>query len=461
MIAAHFLRDIPAMAFDFSYLQQDEATRLKTILDGTGAGTWEWNVQTGEIIINERWAEIIGYSLDELEPVSIKTWIAFAHPEDLAVSEQRLADHFRGNTGHYQCEARMRHRQGHWVWVRDYGRLVSRTPEGEPEWMVGTHIEISTSKKYEQQLEQIRAEQEHTIQRLEKMASLLPGVIFQFQISSDGTATFPYASDGIERVYGVCPERAMADGARVFEAVHPDDREYVSETIRHSKRSGENWLCEHRVVQDGITSWMLGRAKPEFKSDGTVLWHGAILDITSQKALEEQLRRRSTTDDLTGAASRRCFTEALSSEFQRLLRNGPGYAVVLFDFDWFKKVNDHYGHHVGDTVLRDTAHQIMAELRASDTLGRIGGEEFAVLLPQTDAESAYHLAERLRKSVEQLRFPGFDQLRGTITCGVAVSDPTDGKHSDILVRADQAMYQGKAQGRNQVVVFRGRDLAQD
>jgi diguanylate cyclase (GGDEF)-like protein/PAS domain S-box-containing protein len=445
------------MASESSYLQQDEAYRLKTILDGTGAGTWEWNIQTGETIFNQRWAEMIGYSLEELQPTSIETWIGFTHPDDLALSEQRLKEHFRGDTDCYQCEARMRHRDGHWVWVRDYGRLVSRTPEGEPEWISGTHIEISSSKQYEQQLELIRAEQQQTIQRFEKMASLLPGVVYQFELRPDGTMTFPYASAGIERVYGVTPEQAQKDGSIVFEAIHPDDRDHVAQTISLSRSRGENWICEYRVVKDGVTNWVLGRAQPEFKPDGTIIWHGAILDITSQKTLEEELRQTSTTDDLTGAANRRRFTEVLSWEFERLKRNGAGYAVVLFDFDWFKRVNDHYGHHVGDLVLRETAHRIRNELRTGDTLGRIGGEEFAVLLPQCDENSARQFAERLRRSVEQLRFIGFDELRGTITCGVAISDRTDEKPSQILVRADQAMYRGKAQGRNQVVVFDYKD----
>ncbi|WP_372986145.1 PAS domain-containing protein [Marinobacter sp.] len=78
-----------------AYLGQDEAARLKTILEGTRAGTWEWNVQTGETVFNERWARIIGYTLEELQPVSIETWLKFAHPDDLAESEKRLQAHFR------------------------------------------------------------------------------------------------------------------------------------------------------------------------------------------------------------------------------------------------------------------------------------------------------------------------------------------------------------------------------
>ena len=443
------------------YLQQDEASRLKTILDGTAAGTWEWNVQTGETIFNERWAEIIGYSLEELQPISIETWMKHAHPDDLALSEQKLNTHFRGDSEYYECEARMRHRDGHWVWVRDYGRLVSRTLEGEPEWISGTHIEISSSKQYEQRLEQIKAEQQQTIQRFEKMASLLPGVVFQFEIRPDGTMTFPYASAGIERVYGVTPEQAREDGSIVFNAIHPEDLKYVEQTINLSRSSGEKWICEYRVVNNGVTNWVLGRSQPEFKPDGTVVWHGAILDITSQKALEEQLRKSSTIDDLTGVANRRRFTEVLSWEFERMKRNGAGYAAVLLDFDWFKNVNDRYGHHIGDLVLKETAHRIKSELRSGDTLGRIGGEEFAVLMPQSDEGSARQLAERLRQSVEELEFVGFKELRGTITCGVAIADRADEKPSQILVRADQAMYRGKAQGRNQVVVFRSSEQDTD
>lgn len=131
---------------------EDEHRRLGNILWGTGAGTWEWNVQTGETRFNERWAEIIGYTLEELEPVSIDTWQRFAHDDDLARSAQLLNMHFAGLMDSYECEARMRHRNGHWVWVLDRGRIITRTPDGEPEWMAGTHTDISARKEAELRL---------------------------------------------------------------------------------------------------------------------------------------------------------------------------------------------------------------------------------------------------------------------------------------------------------------------
>jgi PAS domain S-box-containing protein len=131
-----------------------ERQRLSNILWGTGVGTWEWNVQTGETRFNERWAELIGYTLDELAPVSIATWTKYAHPDDLVTSHVALEKHFAGAADDYECESRMQHKLGHWIWVLDRGKLISRTPDGQPEWMAGTHWDISQRKQTEQDLQQ-------------------------------------------------------------------------------------------------------------------------------------------------------------------------------------------------------------------------------------------------------------------------------------------------------------------
>lgn len=126
--------------------------RLQTILDGTHVGTWEWNVQTGVVMFNERWAEIIGYTLDELGPISIETWTRLAHPEDLQRSQSLLSAHFNQETEFYDCEARMRHRDGHWVWVHDRGRVAAWTDAGHPLLMAGTHQDITERKQAEADL---------------------------------------------------------------------------------------------------------------------------------------------------------------------------------------------------------------------------------------------------------------------------------------------------------------------
>lgn len=135
----------------------EQKNRFENVIRGTNAGTWEWNVQTGETVFNETWAEIIGYKLEELEPVSIQTWVDFAHPDDLEVSNRLLQKCFSGESEYYDIECRMRHKDGHWVWVMDRGKVLSWTPDGKPEKMFGTHIDISRFKSLEEELLQKEA----------------------------------------------------------------------------------------------------------------------------------------------------------------------------------------------------------------------------------------------------------------------------------------------------------------
>lgn len=125
--------------------------RLTNILWGTGVGTWEWNTQTGESFFNERCAEITGYRLEELGPSRFESWRNFIHPEDLRRSRKLLIRHFSGSSNYFECEMRLRHKSGHWVWILCRGKLISRTDGTRPEWIVGTLLDISERKKMEEE----------------------------------------------------------------------------------------------------------------------------------------------------------------------------------------------------------------------------------------------------------------------------------------------------------------------
>ncbi|AFL72621.1 PAS domain S-box protein [Thiocystis violascens] len=135
--------------FDQSHLRETqqalarERQRLTNVIDGTRLGTWEWNLETDAVVFNEHWAGLCGYRLAELAPTSLATWRQLAHPDDLLVSEERVAAHLSGRSDRYVCELRMRHRDGHWVWVRDEGRVVARDAAGRPRIFAGTHTDIS------------------------------------------------------------------------------------------------------------------------------------------------------------------------------------------------------------------------------------------------------------------------------------------------------------------------------
>jgi PAS domain S-box-containing protein len=132
----------------------EERWRLANIVEATRAGTWEWNVQTGETVFNEQYARMVGFTLEELLPTSIKTWEKLAHPNDLIHSNELLEKHFEGELPYYDCECRMKHRDGHWIWIHDRGRLITRTDDGKPLMMFGTHTDISGRKQVEQELKE-------------------------------------------------------------------------------------------------------------------------------------------------------------------------------------------------------------------------------------------------------------------------------------------------------------------
>jgi len=131
---------------------QKERHRLASAIEGTDIATWEWNVQTGETVFDERWAEMVGYTLEELSPVSLATWQKLVHSDDLPVAGAALEKHFSGATPHYDCQFRMRHKDGHWVWIHDRGRVISWTDEKKPLMMYGTHADITAAKRQEELL---------------------------------------------------------------------------------------------------------------------------------------------------------------------------------------------------------------------------------------------------------------------------------------------------------------------
>lgn len=557
----------------YDYRSTDQAFKLQTIIDGTQAGTWEWNVQTGEVVFNERWAQIIGYQLDELAPVSIETWRRFVHPSDLTCSESALAAHFSGEQPFYSCDTRMRHRDGHWIWVRDYGRIVTRTPAGEPEWVTGSHIDITEHMETLSELKNLRTELQeildnsptvsftstvpevgrysflssgvenllgyraetflaqpelwlklmhpadlHNVQRrqrrwqdngfkgtsenqyrmqtreghyiwvferlrrvkpegedalkepyfigslfditenielharLDALARVTPGVIYQFAMRPDGSAYFPYASHHIMDIYGVTPEEVANDAGPVFSVLHPDDMDHITRTIQESATYLNDWVCEYRVVINGQIRWLYGHSIPEKWPDGTIVWSGMIIDISERKTLELKLQKESTTDSLTGVYNRRYFMLQFEKEISRIKREDSSLALLSFDFDFFKNVNDTFGHETGDKVLCATSRAIKKRLRPYDTLARLGGEEFSILLPDVDAPKALKIAESLRKVVQDQRIEANGQpVPVTITIGVACANANDADIATMMRLSDQNLYKGKASGRNCVV----------
>lgn len=185
-----------------------------------------------------------------------------------------------------------------------------------------------------------------------------------------------------------------------------------------------------------------------------------LKEMTKQKALEkglhsslESLAKLALTDELTKVANRRSFVDSVNSELSRCRRTGASMSLLIFDLDHFKKINDNYGHPAGDKVLIHISKLVSESLRAYDILGRIGGEEFGVFLSNTPIEKAIEIAERIRSSIENssINFEGtkisFSASIGMTTLGCSA------KFEELYEQADQALYEAKQAGRNQVVRF--------
>ena len=124
-----------------------QCDKLGMVIEGTRVGTWDWHIPSGKVEFNERWAEIVGYQLVELEPVNIATWLRLCHPDDLVKSNEIIEKVFSGRITHYDCECRMRHKDGHWVWVWDRGKVTAWSPEGKALRMSGTHTDITEKRR--------------------------------------------------------------------------------------------------------------------------------------------------------------------------------------------------------------------------------------------------------------------------------------------------------------------------
>ncbi len=131
---------------------REERERLRFIIDGAGLGTWEWDVRSNRTVFNDTWAAMLGYSLEDLTPYDYKTWVRLVHPDDIGRAETALDDCISGRAPQYECEFRMRHKDGHWIWILDQGRVMTRDDQGRPSLMFGTHTEIDRIKRTEEEL---------------------------------------------------------------------------------------------------------------------------------------------------------------------------------------------------------------------------------------------------------------------------------------------------------------------
>jgi len=315
---------------------------------------------------------------------------------------------------------------------------------------IGIALIITVLRSLQQRARASEAEARAAHGRLESIveANPVPLLIGRFEDDS-----IIFANRRAAEALGLEAEAVMGQRLAPYFEQPPEYRRLV----RRLKHEGRIDGAVARLRRsDGAGFWGLVSLRPiTFAAEQAVLI--SFSDITERKSLEEELQRLATTDPLTGILDRRRYLELSDKELKRATRYRKDVAIVMIDIDHFKAVNDTHGHAVGDEVLRRFADTGRAMLREQDLFGRLGGEEFALTLPETDAREAREVAERLRQALHE---QPVSTERGDIVFTVSIGI-TQGLHGDdmdaTLRRADQAMYQAKSRGRDQVVVAKAED----
>ncbi len=245
-------------------------------------------------------------------------------------------------------------------------------------------------------------------------------------------------------------EQELGDGW--IEGVHPDDLDRCVQTYLDAFDKREPFEMEYRLRRyDGVYRWIKDFGRPYEGLDGTFGGYvGSCYDVTETREYAESMAFMAAHDPLTGVANRRALQEALERAVARAAR-GRISSLLFIDVDFFKKVNDTFGHEAGDNTLRDLTVALKRWIRKEDMLGRVGGDEFAALLEGQGVDEALLVAERMRQEVDGYRDGDWD-FNLTLSIGVAAIDGTTAP-DDVLGHGDTAMYQAKQTGRNRIVVF--------
>lgn len=290
--------------------------------------------------------------------------------------------------------------------------------------------------------------------QLQVLMDNLPGMAYRCRFDPQWTMLF--VSQGCVRLTGYQPEDLVDNRLVSYASLIADkDSDRIYRQVELAVANNRSFSLEYGLTRrDGSRLWVWERGRGVEEDDGTLVLEGIVLDISDRKALESELEELATRDPLTGLFNRRELSRVMDEELERARRYQRPMALLWIDFDHFKDINDTFGHAAGDSVLRSVSRLLEGSVRSVDSVGRFGGEEFVIVLPEMDLDEARDTAERLRRRVANARLPLGDgrEVPLTISVGVAVY-PDHGATVPVLcAAADKAMYLAKDRGRNCVAM---------
>jgi diguanylate cyclase (GGDEF)-like protein/PAS domain S-box-containing protein len=421
--------------------------RWKLALEATGDGVWDWSVRTGELTVSKKLADLYGYSEQEYGN-QLGAWTSRIHPDDMWRVKADLQRYLAGDIFRFSNEHRGQCKDGSWRWVLSRGAIVSVGRDGKPLRMTGTHIDIEQRKQAEQALAAATQFQQAVFDALPQHIAVLnrEGAIVQTNLAWRNYAI----SQSDKELLDIEGGHYMTILARMT-GQEPEAMARIQDGIA-AIHSGENTFFQTDAAFYAPVSkrWFMLRATPVHDvAERIVISHD---DVTDLKAAELASRTLANMDGLTGALSRRNFFELAELELTRSKRYQLPLMLLMLDLDHFKLVNDQFGHVAGDAVLRGFVQTVRGLLRESDLIGRLGGEEFAVLLPNTTPGGGVALAQRI---VERVRTSTVaaegKKIPYTVSVGVGYLT-ANLSLAELLGQADRALNRAKHGGRNRLEV---------
>ncbi len=406
--------------------------RLELALNSADLAMWDWNIKSGELLFSDRWAEMIEYRPEEIQP-HFDSWQKLVHPEDMTRVMSHIHSHLNRDIPFFRSEYRMKTRLGKWKWILDSGKVVEWDEKGEPLRAVGTHMDITQQKKAEGKLNQNSEEQN----------ILLDNIDIQIWYMKDaehyGRVNQAHADFlGMDK---------MEIQGRSLSEIEGKDRS-ISEAESNNrviKKKRTAKLEEWRKNSSGEDRLLSITRTPKLDEDGNVEYIiCTATDITERREYERKLAYMAVHDPLTGCYNRHSLDQLLKKEAGRSKRYKHPIELLMIDINRFKEINDRFGHQTGDKVLQEVATILQKQVRECDLVVRYGGDEFLILLPETSGQTQT-LKERIIKAVHDwnnqnniLTFPL------SLSIGCAHWDPESPQSiEDVLAEADRMMYEEK------------------
>lgn len=395
-------------------------------------GSWDWDIEKNRLSWSDEMHRIFGIDKNHFG-ASFEAFMQAVHPDDRESVKKAVEEALLGQR--YDIEYRVVRADGDARVAHAQGEVFFNEA-GEASRMLGTVLDITERKKTENELRLFRALIDNTRDAIE----VLDPVSFRFlDMNEKGIRDLGYSR---EEILGM----SLGDVDTGFDPARKkriDDRlESVGEAVfesRHKRRDGSFFPVEVSLKQVDFD-------KPYALA--------VVRDISERKQIErelersnEELRLLAATDMLTGIANRRKFYEMLDRELSKAMRYGTLFSLVMYDLDHFKRVNDDFGHDVGDGVLKAVTNIIARNIRKEDVHARWGGEEFMILIPEAGIQAAKTLAEKLRSKIASHHFAPVGKV--TVSFGVTQFEPDDDSAS-LTKKADEALYLAKEKGRNRV-----------